>query len=494
MRERTLGKDHPDTLMSMNNLANLLKAKGDHAGAEPLLRRAVEAMERTLGKEHPDTLGSVNNLADLLKAKGDYAGAEPLYRRALEARERTLGKEHPDTLGSVNNLAVLLHKKGDYTGAEPLLRRALEARERTLGKEHPDTLSSVINLAALLLKKGDYAGAEPLIRRALEANERILGKDHPNTLGSLNNMALLLKVKGDYAGAEPLCRRALEAQERTLGNRHPDVALSLNNLVVLLVRQGKLAEAMELAHQGMEIELGLGGGDRQSLEKAIKALCQAIEKDPKAFRYLILRAFVYGQQGQWQAAADDLSRVAKRNPDWTFDLGPLLLEIGNTSGYNNRRRIASVTFATTEDPESAAEGAMEMSLRPNDSGWSVPAQLAETAVTRGTNHARLAYFQLVKGLVEYRQGHYASSQGWAQKSLAASGTNYTTAVSAGAVLAMARQQLKQPDEARKALAQAVEVSETKLPKLESGDLGENWPEWLIARILLREAKGLVETK
>jgi tetratricopeptide (TPR) repeat protein len=133
-----------------------------------------------------------------------------------------------------------------------------------------------------------------------------------------------------------------------------------------------------------------------------------------------------------------------------------------------------------------------MSLQPRDSGWSVPAQLAETAVTGGTNHIRLAYFQLVKGLVEYRQGRFDSAISWAQKSLGASGTNYTTAASAGAVLAMAQQQLKQSEEARKALAQATQVFETKLPKPESGDLGENWPEWLVARILVREAKGLIE--
>ncbi len=135
---------------------------------------------------------------------------------------------------------------------------------------------------------------------------------------------------------------------------------------------------------------------------------------------------------------------------------------------------------------------MEMSLRPNDSGWSVPAQLAEIAVTRGTNHIRLPYFQLVKGLVEYRQGRFESAVEWAHKSLTGSGTNYTTAASAGAVLAMAQQQLKQPEDVRKALAQATQVFDTKLPKLESGDLGENWPEWLIARILLREAKELAE--
>ncbi|HOX60283.1 MAG TPA: hypothetical protein PLC99_25685, partial [Verrucomicrobiota bacterium] len=58
----------------------------------------------------------------------------------------------------------------------------------------------------------------------------------------------------------------------------------------------------------------------------------------------------------------------------------------------------------------------------------------------------------------------------------------------------ARQELKQPDEARNSLAQAAQIFETNLPKLESGDLGENWPEWLSARILLREADSLIVDK
>ena len=84
--------------------------------AEPMFRRALEVRERTLGKEHPDTLHSVNGLAKLLSVKGDCAGAEPLIRRALETRERTLGKEHPDTLVSVNNLAWMLYAKATTPG------------------------------------------------------------------------------------------------------------------------------------------------------------------------------------------------------------------------------------------------------------------------------------------------------------------------------------------------------------------------------------------
>jgi len=50
---------------------------------------------------YPSTLISVDNLASLLKVQGKLAEAEPLYRRALEV-------EHQDTLISVNNLASLL--------------------------------------------------------------------------------------------------------------------------------------------------------------------------------------------------------------------------------------------------------------------------------------------------------------------------------------------------------------------------------------------------
>jgi len=37
----------------------------------------------TLGAEHPDTAPGLNNLANLLQAQGDLAGAQPLFERAL---------------------------------------------------------------------------------------------------------------------------------------------------------------------------------------------------------------------------------------------------------------------------------------------------------------------------------------------------------------------------------------------------------------------------
>jgi hypothetical protein len=73
-------------------------------------QRALEGRERVLGKEHPDTMTSMNNLAVVLQGQGKYEQAEERNQRALEGREKALGKEHPDTLTSIYCLAYLLHQ------------------------------------------------------------------------------------------------------------------------------------------------------------------------------------------------------------------------------------------------------------------------------------------------------------------------------------------------------------------------------------------------
>ena len=68
----------PIRRQSLNNLAVLLQAQGDLAGARPLFERALAIHEKALGPEHPETAQSLNNLAGLLQAQGDLAGAAAL--------------------------------------------------------------------------------------------------------------------------------------------------------------------------------------------------------------------------------------------------------------------------------------------------------------------------------------------------------------------------------------------------------------------------------
>jgi hypothetical protein len=62
---------------------------------------------------HPDTLISMSNLAQVLGRQGKYQASEAIQRKTLFEREEVLGKEHPDTLMSRSNLALVLGRQGN---------------------------------------------------------------------------------------------------------------------------------------------------------------------------------------------------------------------------------------------------------------------------------------------------------------------------------------------------------------------------------------------
>ncbi|WAO96035.1 NACHT domain-containing protein [Fusarium falciforme] len=251
-REKVLGREHPDTLTSISNIGLVLQYQGKYEEAEPMIRRALEGYEKVLGREHPDTLTSVNNLGLVLQSQGKYEEAEQINRRALEVREKVLGREHPHTLTSISILGLVLQYQGKYEEAEPMHRRALKAKEKVLGREHPDTLASVNSLGSVLQYQGKNEEAEQMIRRALEAREKVLGREHPHTLTSVGNLGSVLRYQGKYKEAEQMNRRALEAKEKVLGREHPDTLASVNNLGSVLQYQGKYEEAEPMIRRALK--------------------------------------------------------------------------------------------------------------------------------------------------------------------------------------------------------------------------------------------------
>ena len=190
------GKEHPDTLTSMNNLATVLSSQGKYEEAEEMHRQELRLSETVLGKRHPATLTSMNNLATVLRDQGKYEEAEEMHRQALET---VLGKGHPATLASMNNLAIVLRDQGKYEEAEEMHRQVLGLRETVLGKGHPVTLASVSNLAIVL--RG-HEEAEEMNRQVLGLRETVLGKGHPDTLTSMNNLVGCAKGSGQVRGGK----------------------------------------------------------------------------------------------------------------------------------------------------------------------------------------------------------------------------------------------------------------------------------------------------
>ena len=95
-------------------------------------------IRRVLGEEHPNTLASMNNLAQTLHAEGDLAGARKIFEQVLHVSRRVLGEEHPDTVLSACNLLVTLFELKDGEAAKPVLTAYL----LPLLQKDPVTLSS----------------------------------------------------------------------------------------------------------------------------------------------------------------------------------------------------------------------------------------------------------------------------------------------------------------------------------------------------------------
>ncbi|KAK9384145.1 hypothetical protein V1515DRAFT_576687 [Lipomyces mesembrius] len=153
-------------------VGNCLFSDGRWKEAETLLVQVMEFRKTVLGEEHPDTLTSMNNLADLFHSQGKYEAAEPLYKETLRLSKKVLGEEHPDTLTSMNNLAGLFHSQGKYEAAELLYKETLRLSKKVLGEEHPNTLTSMNNLAGLFHSQGKYEAAELLYKGTLRLSKK----------------------------------------------------------------------------------------------------------------------------------------------------------------------------------------------------------------------------------------------------------------------------------------------------------------------------------
>ncbi|KAI9858972.1 MAG: hypothetical protein M1824_003973 [Vezdaea acicularis] len=293
-QEEKLGRGHPDTLRTVQSLAIVYHQQGRYDEAEELYNQALKGWEEKLGRGHPDTLRTVQNLALVYRNQGRYDEAEKLFKRALEGQEEKLGREHPDTLRTVHNLAGVYQGQGRYSEAEELYKRALKGQEEKLGCEHPDTLTMMQNLANVYQDQGRYSEAEELYNRALEGQEEKLGREHPDTLRTVQNLASVYRDQRRYDKAEGLFERALKGQEEKLGRGHPDTLRTVQNLANVYRHQGRYSEAEELhkrALKGQEEKLGRG--------------------HPETLRTVQSLALVYRNQGRYDEAEKLFKRALK---------------------------------------------------------------------------------------------------------------------------------------------------------------------------------------
>jgi tetratricopeptide (TPR) repeat protein len=66
----------------LDNLGESFRITGKYAEAETMHRQTLHLRETVLGKDHPDTLMSMKNLGQSLRQQGKYTEAEAIYQKA----------------------------------------------------------------------------------------------------------------------------------------------------------------------------------------------------------------------------------------------------------------------------------------------------------------------------------------------------------------------------------------------------------------------------
>ena len=124
-RQRLLGTDDTDTLLSQYNLATVLKHENRYPEAEKLIRETLKTQTRVLDPNDPDTFASSSFLADVLFKEQKPQEAEVFARSAFNDQLRTLGPLHHDTIETLGMLGTELVKSGRYEDARRLYLDAI---------------------------------------------------------------------------------------------------------------------------------------------------------------------------------------------------------------------------------------------------------------------------------------------------------------------------------------------------------------------------------
>lgn len=208
LRQRHLGSDHFHTWSIKAEYFRLLvrpkavypPGMDSHAVAE-MGRVLLSHRREALGPRHPETIMSMSNIALLLNKEGKFEESETMQREALKLSQEVQGHQHPRTVECMESLAEVLMNMGRFGEAAEIWRSTTNINSEYCGPAHRATLTSKHNLAFCLLEAGRPDEAIPLSREIMTLGEKNLGPDHHLTLLTTKHLAFCFRDQKRYKEA-----------------------------------------------------------------------------------------------------------------------------------------------------------------------------------------------------------------------------------------------------------------------------------------------------
>ena len=258
-RRRRLAPGSPETVQSLEHLAELRMKQSDFAGAEALLREALATERRLPRRDDLETARVLNLLGEALAWKGSVREAEALHREALSLGRRAESPQGIVVAESLLGLARRAQERGDYPRAERFHREGFSTLSRAFGEGDPRLVNEQKSLGAVLIDEGKMKEAEALFRAALAAQRKVLGDDHPEVLELLSGLAIARQSQGDSPAAEALDREIVRGCLQRYGEWNRQTAEAISNLGTVLESQGRNREAIVEQERALAIRRRIYG-------------------------------------------------------------------------------------------------------------------------------------------------------------------------------------------------------------------------------------------
>ena len=100
-----------ENFAKINSATSKYYEQGSYAKALEFYAMCLRVQESVLGKNHPDTATTYNNIALVYDAQGSYDKALEFHAKALAIQEAVLGTNHPDTATTYDNKASVYYKR-----------------------------------------------------------------------------------------------------------------------------------------------------------------------------------------------------------------------------------------------------------------------------------------------------------------------------------------------------------------------------------------------
>lgn len=126
LRENILEENHPENIISYNNIGLIYNHMGDNKNALKFYTKALKAQEKKLGDNHPLTASIYNNIAAIYDEMNDKVSALKYHTKALDIRKQILEKDHIDIANSYSDIGFVYDYMGDYLKAYDYFKKSYQ--------------------------------------------------------------------------------------------------------------------------------------------------------------------------------------------------------------------------------------------------------------------------------------------------------------------------------------------------------------------------------